>query len=202
MKSAAVRNLVTLELQGSIWERVFTVAPLVLIGSRNENGEYNLAPKHMATQLGWDHFFGFVCTPRHTTYRNIRREKAFTVSYARPTQVVLAGLAASPRCEDDAKPGLRDLPTFPARKIAGAFVRDAYLFLECELDRIVDGFGENSLIAGKIVAAYAAQKALRGEERDDHEVVHRTPLLVYLEPGRFARVSNSFSFPFPADFKK
>ncbi len=27
-------------------------------------------------------------------------------------------------------------------------VRDAYLWLECKLDRILDGFGENTLIIG------------------------------------------------------
>ena len=96
--------LVSLDLKRPIWERFFTVAPLLIIGTRDETGAVNLAPKHMATPLGWQNYFGFVCTPRHRTYQNIRREGVFTVSFPRPTQVVLTSLSAAPRDDDDVKP--------------------------------------------------------------------------------------------------
>src|SRR5262247_1436526 len=108
----------TLEADLPIWERFFTVAPLVLIGTR-ENERYDLAPKHMVTPMGWENYFGFVCAHRHRTYQNIQRERAFTVSYPRPTQLVLTSLAAAPRCGDDTKPSLLALPTFPASQIDG-----------------------------------------------------------------------------------
>ena len=57
----------------------------------------------MALPLGWQDYFGFVCTPRHRTYHNARRERSFTVTYLRPTQVLLASLAASPREDADRK---------------------------------------------------------------------------------------------------
>ena len=38
-------NLVTLDAKQPIWGRFYTVSPLVMIGSRDRNGEYNLAPK-------------------------------------------------------------------------------------------------------------------------------------------------------------
>ena len=66
------------------------------------------APKHMVSPLGWQNFFGFVCTPRHRTYQNIRREGAFTVTFPRPSQVVLTSLSAAPRDDDDVKPALSD----------------------------------------------------------------------------------------------
>ena len=88
--------LVSLDLKWPIWERFFTVAPLLIIGSRDETGAFDLAPKHMATPLGWQNYFGFVCTPRHRTYQNIRREGVFTVSFPRPSQVVLTSLSAAP----------------------------------------------------------------------------------------------------------
>src|SRR5215831_11966329 len=139
----------TLEVDYPIWDRFFTVAPLVLVGTREPQG-YDLAPKHMVTPLGWENYFAFVCASRHRTQQNIEREKFFTVSYPRPTQLVLTSLAAAPRCGDDSKPSLLALPTFPASQVDGVFVCDAYLFLECTLDRIVDGFGVNSLIIGRI----------------------------------------------------
>jgi flavin reductase (DIM6/NTAB) family NADH-FMN oxidoreductase RutF len=100
------------------------VAPLVLIGTKEKDG-YDLAPKHMATPMGWENYFGFVCAPRHRTYQNIKHERVFTVSYPRPTQLVLTSLAAASRCGDDAKPSLLALPTFPASQVVGVIRRIA-----------------------------------------------------------------------------
>lgn len=124
------------------------------------------------------------------------------MSYPRPTQVVLTSLAASPREGDGAKPLLDVLETFPAREVDGVLVDDAYFHLECALDRVVDDFGENSLICGRVLAAYAHVDYLRASERDDHDLIHDAPLLAYLYPGRYARISESFSFPFPAGFMR
>ncbi len=194
-------QVVSLDVTAPIWERCFTVAPLVLVGTRETDGSYDLAPKHMATPMGWQNYFGFVCTPRHRTYHNVRRERAFTVSYPRPTQVVLASLAASPRI-DDAKPVLDALPTFPARLIDGVFIEDGYLFLECELDRIIDDFGENSLVTGKIIAAHLQESAMRLSDRADEELLSESPLLVYLAPGRYAEVREGPAFPYPIGFSR
>lgn len=202
MKVTDRRELVQLDTNIPIWERFFTVAPLVLIGTR-EGDHYDLAPKHMAMPLGYDNYFGFVCTPRHSTYHNVRREGAFTVSFPHPDQVVLTSLAASPRTQESSlpKPVLEALPTFPAEQVDAPLAAGSYLYLECRLYKIVDGFGENSLICGKIIAAYLEEKALRVSEREDQELIREKPLLVYLAYGRFARISESYAFPFPKDFK-
>ncbi|MGE0826249.1 MAG: flavin reductase [Candidatus Binatia bacterium] len=201
MQGYLCEHIRTLDVDLPIWERFFTVAPLVLIGTKEADG-YDLAPKHMVSPLGWDNYFAFVCAPRHRTQQNIQQERSFTVSYPRPSQLVLASLAAAPRCGDDEKPSLLALPTFPASQVDGVFVSDAYLFLECTLERIVDGFGDNSLIVGRIVAAHAHDDALRTSDRDDQDVISQAPLLAYLSPGRIARIAESFSFPFPLDFKR
>jgi flavin reductase (DIM6/NTAB) family NADH-FMN oxidoreductase RutF len=195
-------KLVTLSGDLPIWERVFTVNPLVVVGTREREGGYDLAPKHRAFPLGWDNYFGFVCTPRHGTYHNVRREGVFTVSYPRPTQVVIASLAASPREADGTKPSVHALTTFPAHEIDGVFIKDAYLHLECVLDRIVDDFGENSLICGRIMTAHVEEDYLRASDRDDNDLVHASPLLAYLSPGRYTRIAESNSFPFPKDFSR
>ena len=185
-----------------VWEQVFTVAPLVIIGSKNSDGTFNLAPKHLVTPLSWKNHFGFVCTSTHTTYKNIASDGVFTVSYPRPTQMIQTSLTAAPREEDDTKPALALLPTFPAQEIDGVFIEDAYLFFECELDRIIDGFDINSLIAGRIIAAYAAADSIRGEDRTDADIIAEAPLLAFLNWGRFARIRKSFTFPFMRGFKR
>ena len=191
-----------LDVSRSIWERFFTVFPLVLVGSREPDGSYDLAPKHLAIPASWQNHYAFVCAPHHRTYSNIREHGQFTVSYPKPTQIVLASLAADPRAEDQSKPALQALPTFKADTVDGIFVKDAYLFLECKLQQIVDGLGDNSLIIGEIVDAQIDDEFQRISEQDDQELIHSSPLLAYLYPGRFAKIDQSFSFPFPKGFKR
>lgn len=202
MRPTAKPSLVELDVSQPIWDRFFWVAPLVLIGTNEADGGHDLAPKHMAFPMGWENYFGFVCTPRHHTYGNIRRDKVFTVSYPRPSQLVLTSLAASPRFEGEEKPALAALPVFPASRIEGVLVEGCGVYLECQLERIVDGFGVNSLIVGRVCAARLAEDMQRMDDGDDQALVHDAPLLAYLHPGRFTSIDDSLSFPFPAGMKK
>lgn len=195
-------KLIELDTGRSIWERFFTVFPLVVVGTTDEKGVIDLAPKHLAMPLSWGSHYGFVCSPNHRTYSNVQETKEFTVSYARPSQAVLASLAATPRGEDGSKPITEALPTIGAETIGGVFLRDAYLFLECRLAAIYDDFGINSLIAGEIVAARVAEDALRQSDEDDQDLLSRSPLISYLYPGRFAEISSSQKLPFPSGFRR
>lgn len=173
-----------------IWSRFFSVHPLVLIGSRESDGSYNIAPKHMAIPLSWNKYYGFVCSPSHGTYKNIAREQAFTVSFPKPSQIVITSLAADPRNKEGNKPALSILPTFPAELIDGVFVEDAYLYLECELDRIVEGLEDNCLIIGRIVLAQADTEALRSADVDDQELIHKSnmkPAATLLSPSEITK---------------
>jgi len=195
-------DLIELDTSSSIWESFYSVFPLVVIGTREADGSDDLAPKHLAIPMSWKNHFGFVCTPRHNTYQNIRRDRQFTVTYMRPSQTVLASLAATPRCEDGSKPITDSLPTFEAETVNAVFVEDGYLFLECELQQMIDNLGDNSLILGRIVKARVAEDALRSSDQDDEDLIYNAPLLAYLYPGRFSEISNSNQLPFPAGFKR
>ncbi len=192
---------VELELEGAVWERFFLPSPLVLIGTREGDG-HDLAPKHMALPLGWENWFGFVCTPAHGTYHNARTHGAFTVSVPRPSQLVWTSVAAQPRGEGGATLGIESLPVEPARRVEGVLLRDAYVQIECELDRVIDGFGRNSLVVGRVVAARVHPDALRTSDESDTERIRRAPILAYIHPGRFAEVSDTRAYPFPAHFRK
>jgi flavin reductase (DIM6/NTAB) family NADH-FMN oxidoreductase RutF len=193
--------MVSLPLNAPIWEQFFTVAPLVLVGTREEDGGHDLAPKHMALPLGWQNHFGFVCHPSHATQRNAERTGAFTVSFPRPDSVVEVALAAESRT-GGAKPSLDAIAVSPAGVVDGVLVDDAHLWLECELERVIDGFGENTLIAGRVVAASVAEGSLRASDADDAELIAASPLLAYLAPGRFAAIEETRSFPFPVHFRR
>lgn len=198
------KRLASLDLSLPVWDQFFTVSPLVVIGTK-EGAGYDLAPKHMVTPLGLGNYFGFVCTPRHSTYHNVLKEKTFTVSFPKGDHVVLASLAALPRCEgvQEGKPVLLSLPTRPAEEIDGIFLNNSYLFLECRLEKVVDGFDDYSLIAGRIIAAQVDTDYLRySDAEDEGAIVRQAPLLAYLHPTRFARIGESFAFPFPKGFRR
>ncbi len=199
--TAADTELVDLSTATPIWERFFTVAPLVLVGTKEGDG-YDLAPKHLALPLGWENYFAFVCTPRHATFRNLMLHPEFTVSFPGADRILDASLSAGGRQENRSKPTLAALPTFPARTVDGVLVGGCALYLECVLDRLVDGFGENSLVVGRIVAASALRSALRGADVDDADLLHALRPLVYLAPGRFGVVETTHAFPLPPDFSR
>jgi flavin reductase (DIM6/NTAB) family NADH-FMN oxidoreductase RutF len=201
-ESSARKNVVEVDTSVPVWDQFFTVAPLVLIGTTDEDGSLDLAPKHMVTPMGWQNYFGFVCTPRHHTCGNIERTGVFTVSYPTPSQVLIASLAASPRLEHGSKPVIDYFRTLPAKHIDGKFIEDGYLFFECKHYKTIGGFGENCLITGEIIAAYADDDFLRHAEDDDQETIHDSPLFAYLSPGRFATIDRSNAFPFPESMKK
>jgi flavin reductase (DIM6/NTAB) family NADH-FMN oxidoreductase RutF len=198
----SVHPAVELDISESIWEHVFTVFPLVVVGTREPDGHDDLAPKHLAIPMSWENHFGFVCTPTHNTYQNIQRVGQFTVTFMRPSQTVLASLASTPRCDDGSKPIVEALPTFQADQVAGAFIQDGYLFLECELHQVINNLGKNSLIIGRIIRAKVAEDALRSSDQDDQDLIAGSPLLAYLHPGRFTEISNTSLLPLPAGFKR
>lgn len=202
MHAGSDEPMIPLDVDYPVWERIFTVSPLVVIGTR-EDDRPNLAPKHMATPLGWRDHFGFVCTPEHSTYANARDREGFTVSYPGGDQVLVTTLTASPRCEgEEPKPVLRSLPTGEADEVDAPFLRGAHLVLECRLDRIIDGFGDASLVVGRIVAARARRDALRSSDGADEETLHEAPLLAFLSPNRYAEVAAGHLFPLPEGFHR
>ena len=201
VSDAVTERLIDIGTERPVWDRFFTVAPLVLIGTTDDDGSPDLAPKHMVTPMGWQNYFGFVCTPAHCTCRNIQRIGGFTVSYPKPSQVLFSSLAASPR-QDGHKPVLDYFTTFNGREVDAPLIEEAYLYFECRHHKTVDGFGSNCLITGEIIAAYAEPEFLRSSDIDDQELVHGSPLFAFLAPNRFATIEQSNAFPFPANMKK
>ena len=201
-QEAPYQRPVPLAVDSPIWSSFFTVAPLVIVGTlEDDDAGHDLAPKHMAMPLGWSNYFCFACSPKHATQRNAQRTEEFTVSFPRPEQIVETSLAAGPRDAEGTKPSLGGVATFPAREVDGVLVRDACLWLECRLDRVVEGFGENTLIIGEVVAAAVDERSIRASDGDDSDLIANSPLLAYVSPGRFARISQTYSFPFHTNFR-
>jgi flavin reductase (DIM6/NTAB) family NADH-FMN oxidoreductase RutF len=158
---------------------------------------YDLAPKHMVTPMGWDNYFGFVCAPRHATYRNVLRTKdSFTVSYLGPEPA----RAREPDGGASLRRGRKTVAPRPADRACRARVRAAPVrsVRAARVPPSIESskrFGENGLIIGKIVAARVHRSAARAFELEDERLIEESPLLVYVAPGQYARVDESHSFP-------
>ena len=140
---------------------MYTVSPLVLVGTREPDGGFDLAPKHRILPL--PSHVGFVCRPSHATWRNALREGAFTMSWPSPRQIVMAAAAAS--------------------KVEGVLLEGGRLHLECTLERVLDDLGEEGVVLGRIVAAHADPKALRRDGLDDGVLVYDQAPIAYLPIG-------------------
>jgi len=175
----------------------------VVIGTK-ENEGYGLAQKHMATPIGVGNYFGYVCTPRHGTYHNVMANKEFSVSFPRPDQIVPTALSSSLRCEQISKSlGIIEaLPIVKATTMDVPMIKDAYLYFECELFKIIDGFDDYSIITGTIKEAHVHKDYLKVSGKVEQEQLHENPLLAYIATGRFAKICDTYSFPFPKDFKR
>ena len=195
------KDFVSLDVKETIWDHFYTVAPLVVIGSKEGEG-FDLAPKHMATPLGFSDFFGFVCTPRHKTYHNIKTSGHFSVSFVRPDQILLSSLAAMPRCsvEEFTKDITDHIPTLLSQN--SIFIRDSYVMLDCSLHKIIDDFDDYSLITGKITRAWVHKAYKIVSDEGHQQQIYENPLLAYIAQGRFAEIRETLSYPFPKDFKR
>lgn len=181
---------VELDPADTLWESFYTVAPLALIGTMEVDGSPDVAPKHQVTALGHRSLIGFVCSPQHATYRNALATESFTVGFPPPEMVVAASLAAGPRDADGDKPTLDLISLSPARVIEGVLVDGCLVQLECRLERVIDDLDGSALLVGRVVAAFASQRAL----------LDSTPLLAYVHPGRIASVHDSKEFPYHRGF--
>ena len=194
--------MIPLELEHAVWEQVYMVAPLTIVGTREPDGTYDLAPKHLAIPMSWQDHYGFVCTPSHATYANATREGCFTVSFPRPDQICSRAWRPPPAATTTTSTRFRPFLRFRRRRSTGVLLEHAYLHFECELDRVIDDLGDNSLIIGRIVAAAVAEDCLarRGPRRtgDDRPF---TDAGVFA-PGRFAEIVQTNAFPYHVGFKR
>lgn len=198
---SATKTWTELDLSEPIWDHFHLVAPLLLIGTREPDGTAGFSPKHMVSPMGWDNYFGFVCTPTHSTYRNILRTEVFTINAPRPNQLALASMAASCREESGEKPAAGALPSFPALKIDAPCLLDSYFILECRLFKMVEDIGQNTLIIGKVEVARVHKDGMRDGDGPVCQLKEH-PLLAFVAPDRFTTISTSFAFPYPRKFRR
>jgi flavin reductase (DIM6/NTAB) family NADH-FMN oxidoreductase RutF len=188
-------TLLSLDLDQPIWDRFFSVAPLVVVGTRNADGSHDLLTTHQGFTLAPANLFAFLAPPEDAAVENSLRTRTFAVSFPQPHQVAEASLAAAVAGREGRHPMSAEIPTFPTRRIDAVLMTGARLFLECETDRVVEHLGGRVLVIGRIVAAHLDRDSRRLSERDDYDLLENHPLLAFIAPGRFAAIEHTDAFP-------
>ena len=134
------------------------MAPLVLVGTRGRTAAMIWLPSTWPCRWAGEPL-RVRLSPQPRDPRNAERTGAFTVSFPRPDTIVEVALAAEPGGRREAELG--GDRRLAGRVVDGVLVDDAHLWLECQLERVIDGFGRNTLIAGRVVAASVAASSLR-----------------------------------------
>ena len=99
-------------IEAPLWTRFFSVAPLVLVGTK-EGDHFDIAPKHMAMPLGWKDFYCFCLQRPARDLPKRRRARRLHGELLGEELIAQTGLAASARLSDASKPGPAVLSTFP-----------------------------------------------------------------------------------------
>jgi len=180
----------------------FTVKPLILVTTLGSNGLPNVAPKTQATDVGrCERYFAFVCTPQHHTYQNVKANKEFVVNYPGP-ELIGKVSATAQRAEDSDEIALAGLTSIPSLIVKPPRINECYLHLECKLLEIKD-LEDSSLILGKVVARSADKEVFfeRGKSRENIKLLLKHPLLAYVYPDHYTKISVVEEFVFPKNYK-
>lgn len=189
---------VDLKLDGFVGRFFFEPRGLALVSTLSPGGVPNLAPKTQVMPIGRGNYWAFACCARHHTYQNVQAEGEFVINLPGPELIRQAALAAvdvPPGADEIAAAGLTAMPS---RALRAPSVAECRVSLECRLHQVPDGFGEESLIVGRVVAAVADEAFAS----TDPAVLERCPLLVYVHPDYYAAVGRAERFRFPKGYKR
>ncbi len=127
-----------------------TPMPVFIIGTYNEDGVAD------AMNAAWGGTYDtnqvFICLGSHVTTDNIRKSKAFTISFATKATVAasdyvgLVSLAKEPNKLEKA-----GLHPYKSEKVNAPMFKEYPLTIECELASIEGEMGEGAFVVGNIV---------------------------------------------------
>jgi flavin reductase (DIM6/NTAB) family NADH-FMN oxidoreductase RutF len=182
--------------------RYFTVKPLILVTTLGSTGLPNVAPKTQNMDVGrCEQYFAFVCAPQHHTYQNAKANKEFVVNYPGP-ELIGKVSATAQLAEDSDEIALAGLTSITSLVVKPPRIKECYLHLECKLLEIKD-LEDSSLILGNVVAR-SADKAVSFECRKSREnirLLSKRPLLAYVYPDHYTKISFAEEFVFPKNYK-
>ena len=143
--------------------------PVLMIGTYDENGKANL----MNAAWGGIYDYGkiMICLSSHKTTENIRKNKAFTISFATRKTVTACdyvGIVSQSKVPDKLKRA--NLHDIKSSKVNAPLFEEFPLTLECELEEVMnEGEGGGNFV-GKIVNVSVDESVLTNGKVDTEKV--------------------------------
>jgi flavin reductase (DIM6/NTAB) family NADH-FMN oxidoreductase RutF len=148
-----------------------------------------------------EQYFAFVCTPQHHTYQNVKANKEFVVNYPGP-ELIENVSAAAQLAEDCDEIALAGLTSIPSLVVKPPRIKECHLHLECRLLETMD-LEDASLVLGRVVARSADKEVSfeHGKAKENIRLLSERPLLAYVYPDHYAKISVAEEFVFPKKYK-
>ena len=133
--------------------------PVLIIGTYDENGEPD------AMNAAWGSIYDYnqitISLSGHVTTDNIRKNKAFTVSFATKSTVVASDyVGIVSKAQEPKKIKKAGLHPFQSNKVNAPMFEEYPLTLECELVSLDGEMGEGGTLIGNIVNVSADESIL------------------------------------------
>lgn len=139
--------------------------PVLIIGTYDQNGEAD------AMNAAWGGIYDYnqvtVSLAGHVTTDNIRKNKAFTISFATKDTVVASdyvGLVSKAR--ENRKLEKAGLHPFKSNKVNAPLFEEYPLTIECKLISLDGNMGEGGTLVGEIVNVSVDEKILTNDKID------------------------------------
>jgi flavin reductase (DIM6/NTAB) family NADH-FMN oxidoreductase RutF len=89
------------------------------------------------------------------------------------------------------------LSVLPSRVVSVPGIRECRAIPECVRHQVINDFGDDSLIIGRVVAA----RLDAGLAPPTPDVLEANPILVYVHPNHHAVIGSALRFDFPHNYK-
>jgi len=191
-----IGSKVRLPLDG-FGRQFFRSANLVLVTTLASSGVPNVAPKTQVMPVGRKGYWAFACCDRHHTYQNVIQQGEFVINFPGPElieQVSQAAREFPPGTDEISEAGLTAMGS---QEVRVPSIAECRVHLECKRYQVIDGYGEESLIVGEVVAVTVDEELVDAGA----ELLEEYPLLVYVYPGHYTGIEHVKRFRFPRNYK-
>ena len=140
--------------------------PVLMIATYDENGKIDVMTAAWGMICDYEKIALFL-DPEHKTTKNIKEQRAFTVSIGDKDHVDVVdffGIASANKMED--KFERTGYHAVKSDKVNAPIIEEFPLVMECELEKVIDD-GELHGIVGKIINVAAEEKVLSEDDKID-----------------------------------
>jgi len=188
---------VSLELERYVGAFFPLPSAVALITTVSPSGVVNVAPKTQVMPVGRHNYWGFACCKQHHTYTNVVEQGEFVVNMPGLELIGKISDASQEFPEGTDELAAIGLCRFPSLQVRVPSITECGVHIECVRHTVLDAFGGDSLIIGRVVAARVDSELMLAPQH----TMSKKPLLVYVHPNHYTIIRDFAPFAFPPNYK-